>query len=101
MSGQGWKQGARVLPSAMCAAKPRVAGVLSHHAGPRDPELEWEARMGLLAVGTRFLGHVWTHSPARPARGGPGERPQREGQSCGCQRWASSLPLFGLWLGHC
>lgn len=27
----------RVLPSAMCAAKPRVASVLSHHAGPPGP----------------------------------------------------------------
>lgn len=38
--------------------------------GPRDPELEWEAGWGWRQ--TRFLGHVWTHSPARPARGGPG-----------------------------
>ena len=59
-----------MLPSATCVAKPRVASVLSHHAGPQDPEPEWEAGWGWRQ--TRFLGHVWTHSPARPAPGGWG-----------------------------
>lgn len=39
--------------------------------------------------------------PSQACSGRAGERPQGRVQSCGCQRWASSLPLFGLWLGRC
>ena len=59
---------------AVCCPQPRVRlspGWPASSAttpGPQDPELEWEAGWGWRQ--TRFLGHVWTHSPARPARGG-------------------------------
>lgn len=61
---------------AVCCPQPRVRlspGWPASSAttpGPQDPELEWEAGWGWRQ--TRFLGHVWTHSPARPAQGGEG-----------------------------
>ena len=59
---------------AVCCPQPRVwlsPGWPASSAttlGPQDPEPEWEAGWGWRQ--TRFLGHVWTHSPARPAPGG-------------------------------